>query len=40
MSSRRCSMNASDVNAEHVLLYKKLVLTQDALVQIAERINK
>ncbi len=33
-------MNAADVNAEHVLLFKKLVLTQDALVQIAERINK
>jgi large subunit ribosomal protein L4 len=33
-------LTASDLNAEHVLLYKKVVLTNDALVQIAERINK
>jgi large subunit ribosomal protein L4 len=33
-------LTANDLNAEHVLLYKKVVLTNDALVQIAERINK
>jgi large subunit ribosomal protein L4 len=33
-------MTASDVNAEHLLLYKKVVVTNDALAQIAERINK
>ncbi len=33
-------MTAAEVNAEHLLLYRKVVLTQDALVQIAERINK
>ena len=31
-------MTASDVNAEHLLLFKKVVLTQDALAQIAQRI--
>jgi large subunit ribosomal protein L4 len=33
-------LTAGDLNAEHVLLYKKVVLTNDALAQIAERINK
>ena len=33
-------MNAQDVNAEHLLLFRKIVLTQDALAQLAERINK
>ncbi|MEO6784661.1 MAG: 50S ribosomal protein L4 [Chthoniobacteraceae bacterium] len=31
---------ASDVNTEHLLLYKKIVVTNDALAQLAERINK
>ncbi len=31
---------AADVNAEHLLLFKKIVVTNDALAQIAERINK
>lgn len=33
-------LTASDVNAEHLLLFRKVVLTNDALAQIAERINK
>lgn len=33
-------MVASDINAEHILLYRKIILTQDALAAIAERINK
>jgi large subunit ribosomal protein L4 len=33
-------MTASEVNAEHLLLYKKVVVTNDALAQIADRINK
>lgn len=33
-------MTASDVNAEHLLKFKKLVLTKDALALIADRINK
>ena len=33
-------MTAQDVNAEHLLLHRKIVLTQDALAQLAERINK
>src|SRR4051812_8546201 len=33
-------MTASDVNAEHLLKYRKLVVTNDALAQLAERINK
>jgi large subunit ribosomal protein L4 len=33
-------MTASDVNAEHLLLYKKVVVTNDALAQLAERITK
>ena len=33
-------MTAADVNAEHLLLYKKIVVTNDALAQIADRINK
>src|SRR5215216_2838044 len=32
--------SASDVNAEHLLLFKKIVVTNDALAQLAERINK
>jgi large subunit ribosomal protein L4 len=32
--------SASDVNSEHLLLYKKIVVTNDALAQLAERINK
>ena len=33
-------MTASDVNAEHLLKFRKLVLTNDALAQLADRINK
>lgn len=33
-------ITSSDVNTEHLLLYKKIVLTNDALTQLAERINK
>lgn len=33
-------LRASDVNAEDFLKYRKVVLTSDALAQIAERINK
>lgn len=33
-------MNASDVNAEHLLLYKKVVITNDALATLASRMNK
>jgi large subunit ribosomal protein L4 len=32
--------SASDVNSEHLLLFKKIVVTNDALAQLAERINK
>ena len=32
-------MTAAEVNAEHLLLYRKVVVTNDALAQIAERIN-
>ena len=32
--------SASDVNSEHLLLFKKIVITNDALAQLAERINK
>src|SRR6478672_4815002 len=33
-------MTASDVNAEHLLKFRKVVLTNDALAQLADRINK
>ena len=33
-------IGGADVNAEHLLGYKKIVLTNDALTQLAERINK
>lgn len=33
-------ISASDVNAEHILRYKKIVLTQEALTLIAERSAK
>jgi len=33
-------ITSADVNTEHLLLYKKIVLTNDALTQLAERINK
>jgi large subunit ribosomal protein L4 len=33
-------MTAQDVNAEHLLLHRKIVITEDALAQLAERINK
>ena len=33
-------ITSGDVNTEHLLLYKKIVLTNDALTQLAERINK
>ena len=33
-------MNASDVNAEHLLQYRKVVVTNDALAQLAARITK
>lgn len=32
--------SASDVNSEHLLAYKKIIVTNDALAQLAERINK
>ncbi len=32
-------MTASQVNTEHLLLYKKVILTNDALSHLAERIN-
>jgi large subunit ribosomal protein L4 len=32
--------SAMDVNSEHLLLYKKIVVTNDAIAQLAERINK
>ena len=32
--------SALDVNAEHLLCLKKIILTNDALAQLAERINK
>jgi hypothetical protein len=28
------------VNAEHLLLHRKIVITTDALAQLADRINK
>jgi large subunit ribosomal protein L4 len=33
-------ISASDVNAEHILGFKKIIVTQDALGQLAERIAK
>jgi large subunit ribosomal protein L4 len=33
-------ITAADVNAEHLLLFKKIVVTPDALAQLAERISK
>ncbi len=33
-------ITSADVNTEHLLGFKKIVLTNDALVEIAERINK
>ena len=33
-------MTAQDVNAEHLLLYRKVILTPEALAQLADRINK
>ncbi len=33
-------MTASDVNAEHLLKYRKIVLTHEGLAQLADRINK
>jgi large subunit ribosomal protein L4 len=33
-------MTAQEVNAEHLLLHRKVVITQDALAQLADRINK
>jgi large subunit ribosomal protein L4 len=32
--------SAADVNSEHLLAFKKIVLTSDALAQLADRINK
>jgi large subunit ribosomal protein L4 len=32
-------MTASQVNTEHLLLYKKVIVTNDALSELAERIN-
>jgi large subunit ribosomal protein L4 len=32
--------SATDVNSEHLLAFKKIVITNDALAQLAERINK
>ncbi len=33
-------ITSADVNTEHLLLYKKIIVTNDALTQLAERINK
>ena len=33
-------VTASDVNTEQLLAYKKIVLTKDALAQLAERASK
>lgn len=33
-------ITSADVNTEHLLLYKKIILTNDALTQLADRINK
>lgn len=33
-------LRADDVNAEHLLLFKKIIVTGEALAAIAERINK
>ena len=33
-------ISSADVNTEHLLGYKKIVLTNEALTQLAERINK
>ena len=33
-------MNASDVNAEHLLQYRKVVVTSDALAQLATRMTR
>jgi large subunit ribosomal protein L4 len=35
-----CLASAADVNSEHLLGFKKIVITNDALAQLAERINK
>ena len=35
-----CLVSGSDVNSEHLLAFKKIVVTNDALAQLAERINK
>jgi large subunit ribosomal protein L4 len=32
--------SAADVNSEHLLAFKKIIVTNDALAQLAERINK
>ena len=33
-------VSGADVNSEHLLAFKKIVVTNDALAQLAERINK
>ncbi len=33
-------MTSQDVNAEHLLLHRKIVLTPDGLAELANRINK
>jgi large subunit ribosomal protein L4 len=33
-------ITSADVNTEHLLAYRKIVVTNDALAQLAERINK
>jgi len=35
-----CLVSGADVNSEHLLAFKKIVVTDDALAQLAERINK
>ena len=35
-----CLVSGSDVNSEHLLAFKKIVVTSEALAQLAERINK
>lgn len=35
-----CLMSGSDVNSEHLLAFKRIVVTSEALAQLAERINK
>jgi large subunit ribosomal protein L4 len=33
-------LSSGEVNTEHLLLYKKIIITNDALVSLSERVNK